>query len=286
MRPLSPHPLLRDCLLSLALLGCPPALADDTPLAPQLPAWQVLEFEQQAFLVTAHSRVELLPDDEDQGQWLLTADSSIASNSEHVVLTLTAKDGRALHRSRLSKGKEERYKSYDFLPGHILRERRDPPPKTGLPPCQWPVSSRKEIAYPGTGDSLVVTDAYALLLLADRFRGSPDKTAELVINTEFNFYRVRLGHSDTSPEIRVNYQDLDTQATVTGPRSTRGVTLRVSPLGEQPDKPDFSLLGLSGDITVLFDSETGLPLQLQGTAPRIGRTQISLKAFTPRAPAP
>ncbi len=283
MRRLTCQPLICSGLLSLATLAGLPAVAAESTPAP-LPPWQVLEFEQQAFFVTASSRVEIVPDSVDPGRWRLTANSSIASNSEEVVLDLAAADGRASYRSRLSRGKsdEQRYKTYDFLPDHILRVRRDPPAGTTAPPCEWPVSSHKEIAYPGGATGMAVTDAYALLDLAGRFLASPEAAADVVINTEFNFYRVHMTHSD-GPPIKVNYQ-VAGGAAVTGTRQTDGVTLAVSPLGKQVEKPDFSLLGLSGEITVLFDQDSSVPLQLRGTAPRVGRAEINLKAVTLRTP--
>jgi len=226
--------------------------------------------------------VEIVEQEDDSGNWQLTAASSVASNSEEGVLHFAAANGRASYRSRLSKGKDERFKTYRFLPEHILRVRRDPPTDATLPPCQWPVTSRREIPYPPAAGELVVTDAYALLALADRFRLSTEDSAELVINTEFNFYRVTMSHLAT-PAIEVSYQ-LDGKA-VSGSRNTTGVALKVEPLGKLAEKPDFSLLGLEGDITLLFDRATGLPLQLRGNAPRIGRAEINLKAATLREPA-
>ena len=276
--------LIRRCLLSVVALASLPAAADDAPAAePPLPAWQVLEYEQQAFLVTARSRVELNPDSEDAGRVQLKADSSVANNSEVVVLDLAAADGSALYRSRFSKGKQQRYKTYDFRPRDILRVRHDPPPKTTLPPADWPVSSRHKIPYPEGAAGVPVTDAYALLDLAGRFLDSAEASAEVVVNTEFNFYLVSMSHSD-GPTIEMNYQLQGSPATVSGKRPTRGVTLRVRPLGELAEKPDFSLLGLdgAGDITMLFDPANSLPVQLRGTAPRIGNAEINLKAATLR----
>lgn len=274
--------LLRGGLLSLAALaGLPADAAEKAPST--APAWQVLEFEQQAFFVTASSRIELVADSADPQRWRLTATSSVANNSEEVVLDLAA-DGRASHRSRLSRGKsnEQRYKTYEFLPEHILRVRRDAPAGTTLPPGEWPVSSRRKIAYPPAANGLPVTDAYALLDLAGRFLISPEAAARVAVITEFNFYQVRMSHSDGRP-VKANYQ-VDGGPARTDTRPTRGVTLTVSPLGEQVDKPDFSLLGLSGEITILFDQESALPLQLRGTAPRIGAAEINLKKVTLRDP--
>jgi len=274
--------LLRSGLLSLAALaGLPADAAESAPAT--APAWQVLEFEQQAFFVTASSRIEIVPDSADPQRWRLMARSSVANNSEEVVLELAA-DGSARHRARLSRGKsnEQRYKTYEFLPEHILRVRRDAPAGTTLPPGEWPVSSRRKIAYPPAANGLAVTDAYALLELAARFLTSPEAAADVAIITEFNFYQVRMSHSDGRP-VEASYEVASGSAR-TGKRPTRGVTFTVNPLGEQVDKPDFSLLGLSGEITILFDQESALPLQLRGTAPRIGAAEINLKRVTLRDP--
>ena len=274
--------LLRSCLLSAAALASLPVTAQEADrAAPTLPTWQVLEYEQKAYFVTARSRVEIIPDTADDTHWHLTARSSVASNFEDVTLKMSAGDGAALHRSRLSKGKQERYKTYDFLPRHILRVRHDPTPKTTLPPAQWPVSSRHKIPYPPAAKGMIVTDAYALLELTRRFLASNDASAELVINTEFNFYRVRMSQTDDT-SIKVNYQVAGSPEPISGKQQARAVRVEVSPMGELAEKSDFSLLGLKSDITVLFDPDGKVPLQLRGEAPRIGKTEINLKILTPR----
>ena len=103
-----------------------------------------------------------------------------------------------------------------------------------------------------------------------------------MVYTEFNFYRVGMSRGD-GPAIKVDYQVSGAPA-VSGSRQTRLVTLQVTPVGEQREKPDFSLLGLDADVSVLFDRDNGLPLQLRGKAPRIGSTEINLKSVTMREP--
>lgn len=272
-------------LLLITALGSAQVPAADTGQGAELPVWQVLEYEQKAFFMTAKSRVEIAVDEHNSQHWQLSAASSVASNSENVTLDMAAADGRALYRARLSKGKEQRYKTYNFLPQHIERVRRDPPPKTQLPPDEWPVSSRHDIPYPPEAAGIVVIDAYALLALAGRFQASGAESKEVIVNTEFNFYRVRMTSGTAGTSVQANYQ-LDEQTAVTGERKTQAVALAISPVGDQPDKYDFSLLGLNSDITMLFDEDTGLPLQLRGNAPRIGSAEINLKSATLRKPAP
>ena len=110
-----------------------------------------------------------------------------------------------------------------------------------------------------------------------------DEVTEVVVNTEFNFYLVKMSRS-TGPAIEVEYR-LASGETASGRRDTRGVSLEISPLAE-PDKPDFSLLGLHGAITLLFAGDQALPLQLRGTAPRLGSAEITLRAATLRPDAP
>ena len=271
-------------LLLLTALASSQVPAAETDSGPALPLWQVLEYEQKAFFMTAKSRVEIVVDADNNEHWQLSAASSVASNSENVTLDMTAADGAALYRSRLSKGKEQRYKTYNFLPEYIQRVRRDPPPKTQLPPDEWPVSSSHDIPYPPEATGKAVIDAYALLALAGRFQASGAESADLIVNTEFNFYQVHMTLGNDRPAIEVNYQ-VDEQSAVTGERTTRVVALAISPVGDQPDKYDFSLLGLNGDITILFDEDTGLPLQLRGNAPRLGAAEINLKSVVLRTPA-
>ena len=253
------------------------------PAPPTLPVWQILDFEQQAFWATARSQIEVQPVPGDEQRWQLTAASSVASNSEQVQLTLAARDGHAIRRTRLSKGKDQRYKFFDYQADHILRERRNPGADKDQLPTEWAVSSRREIDYPAHGKGMAITDAYALLVIAGRFQAGSKESAEVVIHTDFNFYRVQMTRSPGAP-ITVDYQIAGSDQATTGMRDTHAVILQASPLGTLAEKPDFSLLGLYGRITLLFDDESGLPVQLRGTAPRLGPVEINLKSATLREP--
>ena len=48
--------------------------------APVLPDWQVLEFEEKAYWATAKSRLEILPNEEEETLWNLEVLSSVVSN--------------------------------------------------------------------------------------------------------------------------------------------------------------------------------------------------------------
>jgi hypothetical protein len=273
--------IICHCLLLLgAVLTSGSAYAED-PAPNDLPDWQVLEFEQKAFWATAKSRVEIAEEPGNDQRWELTATSSVVGNSEDVALSLSAENGQAVKRTRLSRGKDQRFKTFDYQPDYVMRERRNPGNDPATPPEQWAMSSSKKIPYPESVKGMVITDAYALLMLAQQLQAEPDASAEVVVHTDFNFYQVQMT-AGKGLTIAVDYQIIGGEA-VTGTRDTRAVKLQISPVEPLIEKPDFSLLGLHGYIILLFDQETGQLLQLRGTAPRIGPTEINLKSMTPRA---
>jgi hypothetical protein len=255
----------------------------ETP-APALPDWQVLEFEHKAFWATARSRVEINRDKADEQLWQLNATSSVISSSEQVKLTLDPKDGRVIQRSRFSSGKQQRYKTFDYLADHIVRVRRTPGDDPNQPSAEWPIKSSNNVAYPEPANNGVITDVYALLPLANRFQAGSDESAEWLVLTDYNFYHVRMTHS-ANTAIPVDFQIADGQS-ITGTRDVHTVTLEVKPQGPLVEKPDFSLLGLHGRITLLFDKELSIPVQLRGTAPKLGPAEINLKTVTLREPQP
>lgn len=274
-------------LAGIVLIGLCLALGGVTRAAaaalPQLPDWQVLEFEQKAFWATARSRLEILPASDDREQWELDVLSSVVDNSEQIVVRFDPATGRVLKRSRLSRGKDQRLKSYQYQTDLILRERRNPGADTSVSPEDWPVTYSGKVSYPAAVHDAVVTESYLLVLLAQRLQAQgPDNAMEVTVHTDLNFYRVRLTSGNGIP-INVNYE-VTGQGTVSGQRETMAVALQVTPQGTLAEDPDFSLLGLQGDIILFFDRSSGLPLQIRGTAPRIGATAINLKSVTMREP--
>ena len=264
----------------LGVLLAAPVIGAD-PEAPRLPGWQVLEFEEKAYWATAHSRLEILKDAQDEQLWDLKVLSSVVNNSEQLDVLFDPATGRVHSLTRLSRGSGQRMKFYQYGEDAVLRERHDQPADAGVPPEKWPVSSSKNIAYPPSATDSVITSPYLLILLAQRLQAQGlDKSQEALVHTDQNFYRVRLT-SGRGMSIEANYTVSDGDR-VSGPRATRAVAIQVRPEGKLADDYDFSLLGLQENIIIFFDSDSGLPLQVRGTAPRIGDTSISLGNVTMR----
>ena len=201
--------------------------------------------------------------------------------SEELSLDFEPNSGRMQKRMRLSKGKEQRLKSFEYQPDAIIRERRNPGSDPKTPPAEWPLASRISIDYPDSVDKLVVTNPHLLILLAQRLLAQgPGASREVLVHTDRNFYRVRMTSGNGIP-IDARYGIVG-QDSFSGRRDTMAVALQASPEGALAEKEDFSLLGLQGEIILFFDKATGLPLQVRGTAPRIGDTDINLKSVTMR----
>lgn len=264
---------------TLTGMGSSPAVGNqELPL----PSWQVLEFEQKAFWATARSRLEILPASGESNVWVLNVLSSVVDNSEKLQLTFDPATGNVLQRSRISSGKEQRMKSYKYEPDFILRERSNSPSDPSVPPDQWPVTNQKWVKYPSSRGSAVVTTPYMLVVIASQLQAQgPGKSMEVLVNTDLNFYRVKLTSGD-GISVQADYT-VNGGEVVSGKRDTVAVAMQVTPEGNLDDGDDFSLLGLQGDIILLFDLANGLPVQIRGEAPRIGSTEINLKSATLRA---
>ena len=149
--------------------------------------------------------------------------------------------------------------------------------------ADWPVTSKRELSLPDLPEGSVISSPWLLLLLASDALAAPDAEARFFVHTDFNFFEVtaRLTGTETL-EVKTTSGTLP----AAGSHLVEVVGLQIRPLGPLADKSDFTLLGLSGDISILYDSHNQLPLQLRGQAPRIGRTQIDLKAAVLRQTQP
>ncbi len=249
--------------------------------APQLPEWRVVEFEQKAFWAIARSRIEVLPVPDNAGLWELYVQSSVVNNSERVRVHFESTTGRALTRSRLTQGKQQRMKLYEYEADFIVRERHNAVSDSGILPEDWPTTSRNELVYPASATDITVTSPYILLMLAQQLQAQgPGESMDVLIHTDLNFYRVHLISGNGIP-IKVDYEITGAGSAV-GTRDTLAVSIHAKPDTTLEDKDDFRLLGLNGEIILFFDRVTGLPLQIRGQAPRIGATEINLKSVTLR----
>lgn len=187
--------------------------------------------------------------------------------------------GAALQSRRTGHGRDSRLKTHRFLEGAVWRERRSP--GTGAEdasPDTWPLRSATLVSYPReTGRNPVITP----LMLLERAsalarRPQPGKVDYLVL-VDTGLYRVML---DSREQEILNAEfGLQTRTgtrVMTGKRAVRRVDLRPHPVGSMDGNEAFSLLELEGEVALLIDLETGLPLRITGEWMRVGSVAVTL----------
>ena len=274
---------MRCLILAAGLLVAEACLAGGGP-APILdekpPHWETLEYLQRAFWLQAESRIRLAPcEGPGQAHWCLEAENLVADNRE-VLRMEAAADGALSERVRESIGREERrIKQWQYRDSKIARVRMEPSGKGAT--TDFEVTSKRVLSVPREAER--VTDALLLLALATPDAGGSPTTSAATVHTDLNFYTVVLSAAGATT-LEVDFE-LDGER-VSGTRNVYLVNLSVRPLAPLSDKPDFSLLGLSEPITIAYDSATGIPLQVRGRAPRLGETEINLRAAHTRQSVP
>jgi hypothetical protein len=271
---------LQGCLLSLALLLNATANAAASDALP----WSQLVYEASKMWATARSELSLeqLNRSSPEELWQLTVNSTVVGNTEHVVEQFLPGTGQLVQRSRLSSGKNRRLKEYHYSPDKIVRIRRDPAKgEAKLPPEQWSKQRRRQLPMPTLETGLHLTSTYGLLVLASH--PSLNKTGDelnVYVHTDLNLYRATLRVRSTA----TRKLDVDLQSPSSGigemaeENVVREIAVTAVAVGELLDKPDFELLGLSGNITILVDAEYRLPVEVRGRAPRLGQTQLQLRS--------
>lgn len=259
---------MKHLVMAALLLIQWPAQAADSGADP-LPNWRYLLFEQKAFLATARSELSLDPCESSTAAWCLEATNSVANNRERISLSARS-DGHLLQRDRFSEGSNQRRKQWLYGLNGITRERLEPDANGN-----WQLTSRRKIDYPE--GQRKVTDP--ILLLALLSPGAGPQT--LVVNTDLNLYRV------TATPAGEDLIEVEPGLGGVASRHRDADLLRIEAELIQParDKPDFTLLGLSGELLVAFDRASGLPVQVRGRAPRIGYVALTLKSAELREPA-
>ena len=248
-----------------------------------MPSWQALVFEKRTMWGIARAEVGLLASaDCDAEGWRMIVDSSLPGMRETIDITLECEEGSTLERQRVSQGRDQRLKTWQYEKPLVLRERREPPRNPdSLSPQDWPVSSRIRIAMPELAEENAVVSPHALLALLDTLIDEP--VDDLIVHTDLNFYRIAIQRRAQELDLGEDLGWGDEQ--LSGRRRVHRLRLRARPLEGNPESDDFSFLGLTGDITIDVDQQTRLPLRISGRAPRVGNTVLRLMVASPAKPA-
>jgi hypothetical protein len=288
------------CLVLIVLSVSYPAVADSS-FDPQRVRWTTLDFSASKFLLTARASVSTrtLPASETAGQLATTPIGRPVTPGSEVTeiiyrasgfgmesvttLWMDPSSGSTLQQIQEDQGNRQRQRTYRFTDVgayHYTRRPADSRQKS-LPASQWTDLSQGMRAYSPSTPSQPVTTATVLLWMASaaELSRSGDRLEALTFSRR-HLNRVTL---QVTGQRTVNV-DFTEQDPVSGSSRRRAsvdalvLKLSATPADAQPDDEEpFELLGLHGDLELLLDPRTRVPLQLRGQVKIIGQVTIRLR---------
>lgn len=288
------------------LFGVQPILGQ--VLEPDAVAWQQLRFGTSKLLGGITSDIELRATSADavrpvlmrspQGAGIQPTgpqvyELALRGEVKHALLSASEtgsawfdpRTGAAFQRIRTRAGSKPNEKKYRFTDAGVYRLRKKPGDAAAvkLGPAAW--TEQKESFYPFTplaAGCTNVTDAAVLLyFISAGATAGPNQT--LCVFSKSDLFNVRL-RAHGAEVVSVDY--VETAAGVSSPRRGEVQALRYqidveTGLSSNPDAR-FQFLGLEGDIQILVDAETRVPIQVRGAISGVGQVALNLLALTRR----
>lgn len=217
--------------------------------------------------------------------------ASGAGADADVTLWLDAKTGAALQTIQVSKGTHPRLRIDRYTPSGIYQITQRPAGdhENDLPPEKWTDRSEASKAYPEIVAGRPVLEPTSLLwLLAVSGLERKGDRIELLVYSHKHVNRVEVEVLG-SRNARVDYRER--AGSVERRRQGRSQLLRIRIAGtsvapEPNQDNDFEMLGLRGDIELLLDPVTRVPVELRGRAKVIGEIALRIHSIRLTAPAP
>ena len=274
-----------------------PRLAPPLELNEEKVTWQELSYRARKLTVTARTRVRLerLSSDEARKQLAhfperdtlepsgeftvrVELDSSFLGRRSLTELWCDPDSAAVFQQTRLETGKRQRRRLYRFEHGGVFSRRVTPAEgEKGQAPTTWSDVSEQHFGYGGAKLPIVSEPSALFYLLSAMSRDALDKGVQFIAFTDKRPHRLSLRSTGTK-ELTVNYQRGGEQ--VTGRVDAIRLQLGAASLDGQPG--EIELLGLEGDIELLLDPETHIPLQISGKIPPVGRVNVKLESVKRR----
>lgn len=289
-------------MLMLALLGS--MVATMAQAGEQQPRWSQLEFGASKFFMTARFGVtvhERPAADISQsllgvpkGQPVAPADSVLElvyrmsgfGRQSSATLWVDPASGASLQQTELDSGRRQRLRDYRFTDLGAWHFSRWPASRAeqALPPAQWTDLGEGLRAFPAAIRGQPVASATTLLWLA----AAGDYTQvgdrdEVLVFSRGQVSRVGIEFRGRR-SIQVDYQEHGPAGTQQrrGKLEALVLTIRGQPLESTGGDSEFELLGLQGNLELLLDPLTRIPLQLSGMVKIAGQVTVRLQEATLR----
>jgi hypothetical protein len=289
---------LRLLLLTAALISPANAEPAQDLLDPQRIAWSEVQLEASKLFMSADAvlRPSLVPTG-NISETLMTPGEGNAvqpgretmelaaitngfSRHTEVSLLLNPVSGAAIQRVSTDSGNKNRFRIYRFTDAGAYHRTRWPRKgEEKKPPEEWSEQTEGLRPYPTNQASENVTESTGLIYVAAASDlNQPGDQMKILTYARSHLYRVSLVVAEPV-RITVDYQE--TKAGKTVGRKSKLSPLRILIRGEPAEngdeKDEFEMLGLKGDIELLLEPETRLPLQLNGNVKIVGRVSFRLR---------
>ncbi len=281
------------------LLLTVPAHGDSAPVGTQVP-WQQLEFQASKLFVSGKlqfklteiaaddARDELLKVSQQQALEplsdtlaLLHVRSELMSNRGEMQVWMDPRDYRVYQRARMTTGSNTRLKLYRYLRSAVYRVRKESQSSDlQFDSAQWQTSSEQLIPLlAADAQNSAVHDPSALLLIASS--DALSKTGDSITTTVFTdkqFYAATLTVTGSKPvEAKYRLNDYSGSHTVAAKLDSLQIALTTKLLSAKPEDEAFEFLGLNGPIVISVDTNSRLPLRVEGTQSRVGKVTVDVR---------
>ncbi len=252
--------------------------------------WHRIELEARKFMLVASSSVSITAPTAQEvaaqlvdvpghtglaasaaGVWRLDARSRLPGIASHVTVWLARDTLQVLQRERLDSARGGRYKLTRFIEGGSYEwQRRGVDAPRGSAPARWPLKRERMHSAERAADC---TDSLGLLLLAAELVRSERVRTQARVCTDDGALGVALTRQgDANYAITPTRLRAGTRTQVGGETRCRQVGVVIETNEQAVD--DFRLLGLADRLQICVDAESGAPLRLVGTEPRLGEFRI------------
>jgi len=261
-------------------------------------SWSRLEYSATKFFLSVRTAAEIVPRHSQQLRTELIAptrgDPKFPVGPEAYELTLATNGvgtdalirvwfddyGSVLQRSSLYSGKKQWYRVYRYTSdGAYSLKKRPRENERGSTHEGWTDTTEDFYPYTQPRDGLLITEGEVIfyLLAMAPLRDVGDTFEFLVFSTHgLDLARLTVREVTTFP-IDVVEQSAQGEQALDTDVDALLLTLHAQPYNYSSDANQFEFLGLRGDIDIMLDAVTHIPLRVTGQVDYLGEVNINLR---------
>ncbi|MEM9557928.1 MAG: hypothetical protein AAGC60_26960 [Acidobacteriota bacterium] len=210
--------------------------------------------------------------------WAISFDASFVGRRSTETVHFDAADGRSLQRVKRRHGSDAYAKLYRFAEQGVAYRRSSPATESekDLEPPRWTKGHTDWIGEPADAAGCPVVSPAALFYLLSAYPWDRGDGFELCVFTNKAYSRLAARKVGTE-----RHQPRGDVAAALGlgdaPIEALQVDLVASTFDGSDPTEKFELMGLEGDIRMLLDPRTGIPLQFRGDLSSLGSVEVTLE---------